>query len=172
MKVENAIKIKMQYKRLLLSVILLLGFGLIGLYAQENINATGGNALGGGGTASYSVGQVTYQTHIGTNGSVAEGVQQPYEISVETGIEESKGINLSFSAYPNPTDNNVTLIISEDVISGLSYQLYDNQGKLLQNEKITNNQTSIVLSNLAPATYFIKIKQRNKEIITYKIIKN
>jgi hypothetical protein len=29
--------------------------------------------------------------------------------------------------------------------------------KLLQNEKITSNHTSIVMGNLVPATYFLKV---------------
>ena len=84
----------MKLKRLKICVILLLGLGLTGLQAQESVNATGGNALGSGGSVSYSVGQLTYQTHVGTNGSVAEGVQQPFEISVVTGIKEAKAFNL------------------------------------------------------------------------------
>ena len=162
----------MKLKRLKICVILLLGLGLTGLQAQESVNATGGNALGSGGSVSYSVGQLTYQTHVGTNGSVAEGVQQQFEISIITEIKEAKGINLSVSAYPNPTTDYLTLRIDEFEISNLSFQLYDMNGKLLQNEKITGNQTSIVMSNLLPATYFVKVIQGNKEVKTFKIIKN
>ncbi|MEJ5266144.1 MAG: hypothetical protein WHT29_12590, partial [Bacteroidales bacterium] len=101
----------MRHKKLKLSAIILLGLGLTGLQAQESVNATGGNAFGSGGSVSYSVGQVVYTTNSGTNGSVAQGVQQPYEISVVTGLEEAKGINLSVSAYPNPTTDYLTLRI-------------------------------------------------------------
>ena len=45
------------------------------------------------------------------------------------------------------------------------------QGKLLQNEKITGNETSIVMNNLVPATYFVKVIQSKKEVKTFKIIK-
>jgi hypothetical protein len=162
----------MRHKKLKLSALLLLGLGLTGLQAQECVNATGGNASGSGGSASYSVGQVVYTTHTGTSGSVAEGVQQPYEISVVTAIEEAKGINLSVSAYPNPTTDYLTLEVKEFDLSNLSFQLYDMNGKLLLNEKITGNQTSIVMSNLVPATYFVKVIQGSKEVKTFKIIKN
>ncbi|MCF8274676.1 MAG: T9SS type A sorting domain-containing protein [Flavobacteriaceae bacterium] len=162
----------MRHKKLKLSAVLLLGLGLTGLQAQTSVNATGGDALGGGGSVSYSVGQVVYTTNTGTNGTVAQGVQQPYEISVVTGIEEAKGINLSVSAYPNPTTDYLTLSIGEFEISNLSYQLYDMNGKLLQSEKISGNQTSIVMSNLVPSSYFVKVIQGNKEVKTFKIIKN
>ena len=162
----------MRHKRLKLSAVLLLGLGLTGVQAQTSVNATGGDASGGGGSVSYSVGQVVYTTHTGTSGSVAEGVQQPYEISVVTGLEEAQSINLSVTAYPNPTTDYLTLRIDEFEISNLSFQLYDMNGKLLQNEKITGNQTSIVMSNLLPATYFVKVIRGNKEVKTFKIIKN
>ena len=162
----------MKHKRLKLSALLFLGLGLTGLQAQTSVNATGGNASGSGGSASYSVGQLAYTTNTGTNGSVSEGVQQPFEISVVTGIEEAKGINLSVTAYPNPTTDYLTLSIADFDASKLSYQLYDMNGKLLQNEKITGNQTSIVMSNLVPATYFVKVIQGNKEVKVFKIVKN
>ena len=165
----------MKYKKLKFSALLLLGLGLTGLQAQESVNATGGNASGSGGTVSYSVGQVVYTTNIGTNGSVAQGVQQPFEISVVLAIEEAKGINLTVSAYPNPTTDYLTLEVDASTtlsIQSMAYQLYDMQGKLLQNEKITSNQASIVMSNLVPATYFVKVIQSNKELKTFKIIKN
>ena len=162
----------MKHKRLKLSALLFLGLGLTGLQAQTSVNATGGNASGSGGSASYSVGQLAYTTNTGTNGSVSEGVQQPFEISVVTGIEEAKGINLSVTAYPNPTTDYLTLSISEFEISNLTYQLYDISGKLLQSEKITGNQTNIVMSNLVPANYFVKVIAGNQLIKEFKIIKN
>lgn len=164
----------MRHKTFIFNAVVSLGLGLTGLRAQESVNATGGNASGSGGSASYSVGQIVYTTHTGTNGSVAEGVQQPYEISVVTGIEEAKGINLSVSAYPNPTTDFLILEVDASTtlsIQTLSYQLFDIQGKLLQSEKITGNQTSIVISNLIPATYVVKVIQDNKEVKVFKIIK-
>ena len=164
----------MRHKRLKISAILLLGLGLTVLQAQTNVNATGGDALGSGGSVSYSVGQVVYTTNTGANGSLAQGVQQPYEISVITGLEEAKGINLSISAYPNPSTDFLTLEVDASTtlsIQSMTYQLYDMQGKLLQSEKITRNQTSIVMSNLIPATYFVKVIHVNKELKTFKVIK-
>ncbi|MEI6124892.1 MAG: T9SS type A sorting domain-containing protein [Bacteroidota bacterium] len=162
----------MRHKKMKLSAVLLLGLGLTGLHAQTAIPTTGGNASGSGGSVSYSVGQVVYQTYTGTNTSVAEGVQQPYEISVVNGIEEATGISLSVSAYPNPTTDYLTLEVNHFELSNVYFQLYDLQGKLLQSEKITGKQTSIVMSKLAPATYFVKVVKRNKEIKSFKIIKN
>ncbi len=162
-------------KRLKISVLLLLGLGLTGLQAQESMNSAGGVSSGSEGSVSYSVGQITYQTLTGTNGSVTEGVQQPYEISVITAIEEAKSINLSVSAYPNPVTDHLILRIDDFDISGLYYQLFDVNGKLLQNKKITDSRTDIVMGDLFPSIYFVRVIKNSgishQEVKTFKIIK-
>jgi len=167
----------MKYKRLKLSVILLLAIGLAELKAQEAIPTTGCNAAGVGGSVSYSVGQVAFTSSTGTNGSATAGVQQPYEISVVTGLNDDNGINLICSAYPNPTMDFLTLRIESDLVAHYTAYLYNSNGMLLKSVKIEANETSIDMSNLALATYFLKIVNTNnaspsQKIKTFKIIKN
>ncbi len=139
--------------------------------AQETISTSGGEATGAGGTASYTVGQIFYQTHSGDNGSVAEGVQQPFEISVVADIESESEIYLSIEAYPNPTTDFLTLAIIDNELSGLSYQLYDMQGRVLKTQEIVNAETKIDVKKLQPATYFVKVLQNNNEVKVFKVIK-
>jgi hypothetical protein len=162
---------KVRHKRLKLSAVFLLGLGLTGLQAQTSVNAAGGNASGSGGSASYSVGQVLYTTNTGTTGSVAQGVQQPYEISVVTGLEQAKGINLSVMAYPNPTTNYLQLKVESEKLKDMSFQLYDMNGKLLQTNKLTGIETQIDMSNYVPTTYFVRVIAESKSIKEFKIIK-
>ena len=149
-----------------------MGLGLTVLQAQNVISTSGGMALGNGGTATYSVGQVVYTTNTGANGSVAQGVQQPYEISVMTGIKEAKDISLEFVVYPNPTTDFVKLKIMNYKVNNLRYQLYDINGCLLQDNKVDDIETRITMENLKPSTYFLKMMQGNWDIKTFKIIKN
>ncbi len=159
----------MKHKKTIASVAFIL-IGLGGLQAQESPTATGGEATGTGGTASYSVGQVVYTTATGTNGSVAQGVQHAYEIFT-TGIKESE-LNISLSIFPNPTADNLTLQIQDYNNEKLSYQLFDMQGKLLNNGQVTAKQTQINTSSLPSATYFINVvNQENKQVQSFKIIK-
>lgn len=157
---------------LLMTTVLSFGFSFTPAKAQNSVNATGGNASGSGGSASYSVGQVVYSSTSETNASVAQGVQQSYEISVITAFEEAKEMNLSVSVFPNPAADYLILEAKDSELLNLHFQLYDLNGKLLQNEKITSNQTNIEMSHLAPATYFVKVSDINKELKTFKIIKN
>jgi len=132
--------------------------------AQECIPAAGGNATGSGGTASYTAGQVVYTTNTGTTGSAAQGVQQPYEISVITGLEDALGIDLNCSAYPNPASDIITLKVEDYDIGDLSYQLYDINGIMLENKKIKGNEIIILMGDLSPSVYFLKVIHNQKEI--------
>ena len=157
-------------KKLVLSIlIVIVGVPLI---AQEAIPAAGGDATGSGGSVSYSVGQMVYTTNTGTNGSVAEGVQQPYEISVVVGIEQAKDINLICTAYPNPTTDLLILEVEGAANEKFLFQLFDIMGKLLVSNKIIDNKTTISMANLAPAIYFLKVTDHQKVVKTFKIIKN
>jgi len=160
----------MKHKQTIASVAFLL-LGLGGLQAQESPTATGGDATGTGGTASYSVGQVVYTTATGTNGSVAQGVQQPYEISTTVGVNETT-INLELSVYPNPTTDYLTLKIDDIELSTLNFQLIDLQGKVIENKKVTATTSTINVESLSKATYFLNVTDNNQLIKTFKIIKD
>ncbi len=160
----------MRYKHIKFSALFFLGLGLTNLQAQKSVPASGGDASGSGGTVSYTVGQVIYTTNTGTNGSMAQGVQQPYEISVVAGIADANGTNLILSAYPNPATEYIKL--KADKTENLTYQLYDISGKLLENRKIEDSETNIIMSHFDNAIYFLKISDNTKEVKTFKIIKN
>ncbi|MDT8308508.1 MAG: hypothetical protein RQ866_03195 [Bacteroidales bacterium] len=56
--------------------------------AQEAVLTAGGDIASPHGSVSYSIGQVIQTMDTATTGSVAHGVQQPYEISEITGIQQ------------------------------------------------------------------------------------
>ena len=159
----------MSHKKINLTA-LLLGLVII-TQAQQVTNATGGNASGSGGSVAYSVGQAVYTAYIGSNGSIAQGVQQAYEISSISGVEDYQ-INLSMHAYPNPTTDYLTLKVESKNLQDITYQLFDLNGKLIESEKISHATETICVENLPSATYVLKVNKNNKEIKTFKIIKN
>ena len=159
-------------KKVYVSLIVLSGLVHTGLQAQSASTATGGNATGSGGTVSYSVGQTGYTTQTGTTGTVAQGVQQPYEISVVAGIEEAKAITLDCTAYPNPTTDFLRLKVLDYDTVNLTYQIYDSSGKQLVNRKVEGSETTISMQGLVRGSYFLKVTDNKQEIKTFKIIKN
>ena len=149
--------------------LLLLCFGLSATYAQDAVIAAGNNALGSGGSVSYSVGQVVYTTNTGTLGSVSQGVQQTYTISF-VGLKQSSDI--SFSVFPNPFTDNIIVQVPVYKNEKLNYQLFDMQGNLLKANVISGSRTEINTSALPAAAYFLHILEVNKQIQSFNIIKN
>lgn len=163
----------MLLKKTAIYILIVVFFGMFESKAQESSNASGGDALGNGGSVSYSIGQIVYHTNSGTNSiSIAEGIQQPYEISIVTSIETVTNIDLKLLVYPNPTSDFLRLIIDKNQSDGLFYQLYDLNSKLLIDKKINSSKTNIEMAHLANAIYFLSVFQGNQKIKTFKIIKN
>ena len=160
----------MKNNTLLVFLAFSLSFSVQAQTIHQVLSATGGDASGSGGTVAYSVGQIVYTTNTGTTGSVAQGVEQAYEIS-SVGIKET-ALNISLSVFPNPTSDYLTLKVEDYNNEALSYSLLDEQGKLVLNEQITNQDTQVAMSTLARGIYFINVLQANKKIQTFKIIKN
>ncbi len=140
-------------------------------YGQNGAIAAGGSVSSSGGNISYTIGQIAQSYSSGANGSVAEGLQKPFEIST-LGNDDFPCISLEMKVYPNPTIDNLVLKIGELTNENLACQLYDVTGKQIANEKIINFETQINLENLNAAIYFLEIKNQNKTIKTFKIIKN
>ena len=160
----------MKKNTLLVFLAFLLSFSANAQTAHQVLSTTGGDASGTGGSVAYSVGQIVYTTSTGTTGSVAQGVEQAYEI-YSVGIKET-ALNISLSVFPNPTSDFLTLKVQDYNNEDLSYTLLDEQGKLVLNEQITTQDTQVAMSTLARGAYFINVLQANKKIQTFKIIKN
>jgi Secretion system C-terminal sorting domain len=152
---------------------LVAGFSWLALsHGQSAIPAAGGNASGTGGTVSYSIGQVTYHTYSDENKSVAQGVQQPYEISVVTATENTEGITLEYKIYPNPAKEFIILTIAPFNDENFKYRLYDLSGILILEKKIMAGMTEIPVDSFTPSMYFLRIFKDNLEVKLFKIIKN
>jgi hypothetical protein len=139
-------------------------------FSQQAISTAGGEATGTGGTVNYTVGQITYH-HFGENGSLlAQGIQQPYEILIYSGIDIS-GINLHISVYPNPVQQHLKLTVTDQNTDQMSYQIYDLNGRLLAKKMLDGTETNIRMDLLAPSVYYLQVHDQDMEIKTFKIIK-
>lgn len=156
-------------KKLLLFVALCCSIGKI--HAQNGTVVSGGDASGSGGKVSFTVGQNNYITETGSNGVVTQGMQQPYEIMIISGLDKTS-INMIASVYPNPTDGYIILNIDNEDVRNLSYTLFDVAGNTIRQKKVYSKQTQIPLSDLAEGVYFIKVLRGESEMKTFKIIKN
>lgn len=146
-------------------------FSQLVVFSQSNTVTTGKTATGATGSATYSIGQIDYQTNNGSSGTISQGIQQAFEI-VTLSTNDIPQIQLVAIVYPNPTVQDITLTIKEYDLTNLEYTLFDLQGRIISNGKITQNETQIEMGHLSSANYFLKVSQANKDLKTFKIIKN
>lgn len=157
--------------KLIIAVMLFMAMPLA-LPAQVAFIASGGEASGASGSSSYSIGQLVYTTLVGSNQySLSQGVQQPIEISVVSGIDETLPIQLEVKVYPNPASSYLCLQVED--IETLPYEvfLYDLNGMQIKQIKVTDMQTEIDINNLVSSVYFLKVVKRDEAIKTFKIVK-
>lgn len=151
-------------------VLIIFGCSIISIQAQQTTVSAGGDASGIGGTFSYSIGQVVYTYNYGTDVIVAQGVQQPFEISI-LGLDNYQ-INLFMQTYPNPTKDYLVLNVHALDLSNMIFQLYDVNGRLIETRTIVSSIETICMMNLPSSVYVLKVINNNKEVKSFKIIKN
>lgn len=162
----------MKLKKLIPGLLLLAGVGVMQARAQQGTDAAGGEATGSGGTVSYSVGQVDYTFLNGSAGSANLGVQQPYEFFV-TGIEQTPGISLQVSAFPNPVSSVLNLKIDgSQEFEGMSYRLSDITGKELESHPVNARLSELPMQNFESGTYLLSVFENGKPVQSFTIIKN
>ena len=140
------------------------------VFGQTSTNASGGGTSNASGSISYSIGQMAYQSTSNATGSVSQGVQYAYEIS--TLSLDANALNLSLMAYPNPTQELLNLRVGNYSQEKLAYKLVDLEGKVISEETINSEITTIDMKQLPVATYFVEVNNEGKKVQTFKIIKN
>lgn len=149
---------------------LTLGFYLTNIFAQESTVSSGGNINGSSGSVCYTFGQVVCNSITGSNGTVSQGVQQPYEIFIITGINKIDK-EMDLEVYPNPVSDLMNLKYTNYTNQNLAYKIYDAAGKLIETKNISGSQTLIDMCTFVSGTYFIKVFSANQELKVFKIIK-
>jgi hypothetical protein len=140
-------------------------------FSQSNTLSSGGNASGGSGSISYSVGQVDYMNASGAGASYNQGVQQPYEFYFFNSVSELYH-NLIIKLGPNPSNNEITIYSENLEVQNLKVFLSDLNGKIIIQDIPLLEETTIKISGLCAGQYLVNIEKENTLIKSYKLIKN
>lgn len=131
--------------------------------AQQSLNASGNS------DPYYSVGEVFFTTLTGTGGSAGQGIGT---LDVASPSISDARATFSITAFPNPTADHITLQVEDTNFSKLSYQLFDIQGRQLDEGKLEGKSTQIDMLDLAPAVYFVRIlNPKTQKVESLKILK-
>jgi len=114
----------------------------------------------------WSIGEVAIETYSSEQNILTQGLHQNTYTVLAVG---NNNVKIDMSVYPNPT----TDLISIEVKNLGTYQLIlsDINGKELINKQISATHTLLDLSTFRRSAYFLLIKQQNRLLKTYKIIK-
>ena len=158
-------------KKILLFVLFL--FPISYSFSQSSVNASGNTFVIGSSSISYTLGQIDFANYSNATTVIYLGVQQPQSgtpkfITLE-GVKPEQ--NLVFTAYPNPTFDNIKIHLSS-LGTIYNYFLFDTSGKLIKEGDFKDNESIISLENFPTATYFLKVISENGFEKNIKIIKN
>jgi hypothetical protein len=82
----------------------------------------------------------------------------------------NEGSTLSVKVYPNPTKNQFSIQINNDVTNQAVIRVLDMQGRFIQSVKTTTNQTISIGSKLKAGVYLLEVTQ-GKEVKTTRVVK-
>ena len=88
---------------------------------------------------------------------------QTVNVNLCTGILELN--NETVSVYPNPTSTIINVKMNTTLINNATLELYDATGKLITQQKVVNEYSSLNLNGLANGIYSVRIITDNKQTI-------
>ena len=151
------------------TVFLLLTIFCCSLKAQQVVATAGEQFSNINGSISYTVGEGVANTFTGGDQTLTQGFHQT-TISIAV-FKDSNVDEFSMTAFPNPAIQTVTLKTDQDKISGMRYLMTDQGGKIIVQKKIESEETVIPVEQLPDGVYIIKILDNQKELKSFKIIK-
>jgi hypothetical protein len=136
---------------------------------QVIVNNTSASILTETALNSYTLNNQTY-TQSGTYTQVilnAAGCDSTITLNLtlnHTGIEELN--NFAISIYPNPSRD--ILFINSEIELFSSFELIDNQGRIVLHADLQGKKTSINIESIAPGNYYLQIEERKIAVTIVK----
>ena len=151
-------------------LILLIALCATFLQAQEVVTTAGSYGETTSGSLSWTIGEPVIETITDGTNTLTQGFQQS-KLTV-TAINDLEIPGIELSVYPNPTNSFLSIEVKADKQRDLLLSLFDLNGRLILQKRMTGNKQTIEMQNYKPATYILKVTEGNKEIRTYQIVKH
>jgi len=141
-------------------------FATISVSAQEVVATQGDSYSNASGNIDFTIGEVIINTGTYGNNDLTQGFHQTNWnfLGVEDFVPSYEA-----TIFPNPTSEVLNIRIS--TFENVTYTLYDAQGKLVMQDKLSAEQTAIPVSQLAAGSYSLTLNNRTQNLKTFKLIK-
>jgi len=141
-------------------------FATLSASAQEVVSTQGASYSNTSGSIDFTIGEVIIATGTDGTNDITQGFHQSNWNFL--GLEDHLP-SYEATIFPNPTEN--VLNIQTSSFENVTYTLYDAQGKLVLQDKLTADQTPIQVSHLAPGSYSLTLNNATQNLKTFKLIK-
>ena len=105
-----------------------------------------------------------------SNFTLIQGIQQNIELFTLSNLELTE-ITINASIHPNPTKDNIVLSFNNYKLEDLNYIMYDLSGRVVAKGKVQQEDTLLIIQNIAKGNYILKVKRKNQELKMFKVIK-
>ena len=141
------------------------------MFAQttELISTAGDSYANANYRMSWSIGETVTETHQNTTNVLTQGFHQNTYTVLAV---DDHNFHFEMRAYPNPATDLITLEFEKYANNKFTVMVTDINGKILQSKPIDSQYLPLNFSSYAPGTYFLVIKQQNKPVKSFKILKN
>jgi hypothetical protein len=134
--------------------------------AQEVVSTQGDSYSNGTANIDFTIGEVVINTGTDGTNDLTQGFHQTNWNFL--GVEDHAP-SYEATVFPNPTSE--VLNIRTSTFENVTYTLYDAQGKLVLQDKLSAEQTAIQVSQLAPGSYSLILNNRTQNLKTFKLVK-
>ena len=142
-------------------------FATLTVSAQEVVSTQGDSYSNGSGSIDFTIGEVVINTGTDGTNDLTQGFHQTNWNFV--GLDDNDP-SYEATIFPNPTSE--LLNIRTSTFENVTYTLYDAQGKLILQDKLSAEQTPIQVSQLAPGSYSLTLNNQTQNLKTFKLIKH
>jgi len=149
-------------------LVLLMSITSVFAFGQEVISNGGASLSNGEYAIDFTLGEPVIETVQRDGKMLTQGYHQP-----TLAIIEVKQIDENFNAalFPNPATS--FLNIELDAFDGVSFELQDVNGKVIEQEGINQKVTSINVKSLERGVYLLKLVDENdNKLKSYKFLKH
>ena len=134
--------------------------------AQEVVSTQGDSYSNASGSIDFTLGELIINTGTDGTNDITQGFHQTNWNFV--GLDDNDP-SYEATIFPNPTSE--LLNIRTSTFENVTYTLYDAQGKLILQDKLSAEQTPIQVNQLAPGSYSLTLNNETQNLKTFKLIK-
>jgi hypothetical protein len=141
-------------------------FASLAVSAQEVVSTQGESYSNASANIDFTIGEVIIATETDGTNDITQGFHQTNWNFL--GVEDFAP-NFKATIFPNPTSD--FLNIKTSVFENVTYTLYDAMGKLVLQNILFAEQTTIQVSQLAPGAYSLTLNNEIQNLKTFKLVK-